>query len=349
MSELKQPVANPQAPVSKPAPAPAKKAEPEKLASVTSSPHVRDKVTTTHIMLYVIIGLLPAAIFGVFNFGIQAAILMIVCIITAVLSEYVYEKLLKLPNTVKDLSAVVTGLLLGMNLPHTAPWWMAVLGSVFAIIVVKQFYGGLGKNFMNPALGGRCFLIISFTARMTTFSYHGITGATPLALSSGKAAAENGLPSIMSMFLGTEAGTIGETSALLLIIGGLFLVIMKVIDFRVPVFYVGSFAVFMAIFGAATNKDLGYFVLSHIFGGGLMLGAIFMATDYVTCPITDMGKIFYGILLGVLTGVIRAFGPSAEGVSYAIIISNMLVPLIEKATIPLAFGLVKERRKKADE
>lgn len=341
MSELKQPEAKSQVQV--------KYAELEKLASVTSSPHVRDKVTTTQIMLYVIIGLLPATVFGIVQFGLNAAMLVAVCIITAVLAEYVYEKLLKMPCTVKDLSAVVTGLLLAINLPSTATWWMAVLGSIFAIVVVKQFYGGIGKNFMNPALGARCFLIISFTARMTTFSYKGITGATPLAIVSGKASAEAGLPSLMSMFLGTEAGTIGETSALLLILGGLFLIIMKVIDFRVPVFYIGSFAVFMAIFGAATGKaDLGYFILSNLFGGGLMLGAIFMATDYVTCPITDMGRVYYGILLGVLTGIIRAFGPSAEGVSYAIIIGNMLVPLIEKATIPLAFGLVRERGKKSD-
>lgn len=337
MSELKQPEVKSQVQV--------KYAELERLASVTSSPHVRDKVTTTQLMLYVIIGLLPATVFGIVQFGLNAAMIVSVCIVTAVLSEYLYERLLKLPCTVKDLSAVVTGLLLGINLPPTAPWWMAVLGSVFAIVVVKQFYGGLGKNFMNPALGARCFLVISFTARMTTFSYQGVTGATPLAIAVGKAEGE--LPKLLSMFLGTEGGTIGETSALLLILGGLFLIVMKVIDFRVPVFYVGSFAVFVAIYGAATGRsDLGYYVLSNLLGGGLMLGAIFMATDYVTCPITDMGRIYYGILLGVVTGIIRSFGPSAEGVSYAIIICNMLVPLIEKATIPLAFGLVKERRKK---
>lgn len=319
------------------------------LASITSSPHVRDKINTTNIMLYVIIGLLPSTIFGIINFGAGAAMLIAVCVISCVLAEYLYEKALKKTVTVKDLSAALTGLLLALNLPSTATWWMAVIGSVFAIVVVKQAYGGLGKNFMNPALGARCFLIISFTARMTSFTYHGVTGATPLAILNGKVE-DAGLvmPTLKSMFLGTEAGTIGETSALLLLIGGIFLIVMKIIDFRVPVFYIGTFAVFMLIFGAATGKtDLLYYVVGNVFAGGLMLGAFFMATDYVTCPITDMGKIYYGIILGLLTGIIRAFGPAAEGVSYAIIISNMLAPLVEKATIPLAFGLRKERRNKA--
>lgn len=319
------------------------------LASITSSPHVRDKVTTTSIMLYVIIGLAPSAIYGIFHFGANAAMLIAVCIISCILAEYLFEKLLKKPITVKDLSATVTGLLLAMNLPPKATWWMAVVGSFFAIIVVKQAYGGLGKNFMNPALGARCFLLISFTARMTNFAYADIAGATPLAILNGKAEGASAMmPTIKSMFIGNEMGTIGETSALLLIVGGIFLIAMKIIDYRVPVFYIGSFAIFMLIFGAATGKEnLGYFVLGNIFAGGLMLGAFFMATDYVTCPITDMGKVYYGIILGLLTGIIRSFGPAAEGVSYAIIISNMLMPLVEKATIPLAFGLKKPERRQA--
>lgn len=320
-----------------------------KVVNITSSPHVRDNITTTNLMLYVIIGLLPATIWGIVQFGANAAMLVIVCIAASVLSEFVYQKLLKLPITINDLSAVVTGLLLAMNLPPTATWWMAVVGSVFAIIIVKQAYGGIGKNFMNPALGARCFLLISFTARMTSFAYKGVAGATPLAIVSGKVeGADLAMPTLKDMFLGFTSGTIGETSALLLIIGGLFLIIMKVVDFRVPLFYILSFTIFISIVGAAKGQsDLGYFILGNIFGGGLMMGAFFMATDYVTCPITDMGKVFYGILLGVLTGIIRGFGPSAEGVSYAIIISNMLAPIIEKSTVPLAFGLVKKERKKA--
>ena len=225
----------------------------------------------------------------------------------------------------------VTGLLLGLNLPATAPWWMCVLGSVFAIIIVKQLFGGLGQNFMNPALGARCFLLISFTGRMTTFTFDGVAMATPLAqLKSGEAV------DTMDMLLGRIPGTIGETSVIAILIGAIFLILMGIIDIRIPGTYLASFVIFIVLFGGH-GFDVNY-ITAHLCGGGLMLGAFFMATDYVTSPITRRGQILFGVCLGVLTGVFRLFGSSAEGVSYAIIFSNLLVPLIEKVTLPKPFG-----------
>jgi electron transport complex protein RnfD/electron transport complex protein RnfC len=208
---------------------------------------------------------------------------------------------------------------------------MCVLGSVFAILIVKQVFGGLGQNFMNPALGARCFLLISFTGRMTTFVYDGVTGATPLALLKY---GEN--VNLMDMLIGNEAGTIGETSVIAILIGALFLIAMGIIDLRIPGTYLASFVVFILLFGGR-GLDITY-ITAHLCGGGLMLGAWFMATDYVTSPITKKGQIVYGICLGVLTGLFRLFGGSAEGVSYAIIISNLFVPMIEKVTLPKPFG-----------
>ena len=240
--------------------------------------------------------------------------------------------------TINDLSAAVTGLLLALNLPPEVPFWIPVIGGVFAIIVVKQVFGGLGQNFMNPALGARCFLLISFAGIMTNFSYHGfggsfdaVTSATPLAaLKAGEAV------NIKDMFLGVIPGTIGETSSLLLIIGGIYLIARKVISWKIPVCYIVTLGIFVLLFGGH-GFDLTY-LAGHLFGGGLMLGAFFMATDYVTSPITPVGKIVFGILLGIFTGIFRLFGGSAEGVSYAIIFCNLLVPLIERFTTPAAFG-----------
>ena len=306
------------------------------LYNVSSSPHVREKDNTQRIMLYVIISLLPASLFGIFNFGYRALVLIVVTILSCVASEWIFEKIVHKKSTVGDLSAVVTGLLLALNLPHTLPWWQAALGGVFAIVVVKMLFGGLGQNFMNPALGARCFLLISFTGSMTSFTYDGVTGATPLALlKSGESV------NTMSMLLGNEAGTIGETSVIALLIGAIFLIMMGVIDLRIPGAYIISFAIFVILFGGH-GLD-GSYLVAHLCGGGLMLGAFFMATDYVTSPITPSGKIIYGIVLGVLTGIFRIFGSSAEGVSYAIIFSNLLVPLIERVTIPRAFGIVREK------
>lgn len=297
--------------------------------NISSSPHVRSKVTTGNIMLMVIIALLPATAFGIVNFGLSALLVVLVTVASAVLTEYLYQKLMHRKVTISDCSAVVTGLLLALNMPPTAPWWMCVLGSVFAILVVKQVFGGLGQNFMNPALGARCFLLISFTGRMTTFVYDGVTGATPLALlKAGEKV------NVFDMFLGNIGGTIGETSVVAILIGAIFLLAKGIIDIRIPASYILSFAVFVLIFG---GFDVTY-LAAHLCGGGLMLGAWFMATDYVTCPITPNGKILFGVCLGILTGVFRLFGGSAEGVSYAIIISNLMVPLIEKVTLPKPFG-----------
>ena len=291
--------------------------------NVSSSPHIRDKVTSSNIMLYVVIALLPATFFGIWNFRHENAwILVVVTTAAAVLSEYLYEN---------DFSAVVTGLLLALNLPPTLPWWMGVLGAVFAIIVVKQLFGGLGQNFMNPALGARCFLLICFAGKMTYFVYDGVTGPTPLAeLKAGETV------NTLSMLLGNIRGTIGETSVVAIMIGAMFLILMGVIDLRIPGTYIVTFVIFITLFGGHGFDP--QYITAHLCGGGLMLGAWFMATDYVTSPITSKGKILFGICLGCLTGLFRLFGGSAEGVSYAIIISNLLVPLIEKVTLPKPFG-----------
>lgn len=309
----------------------------ENKLKMSSSPHIRSKVTSANIMLYVTIALLPASAFGIWNFGMSALVMLICTTASAVLTEYIYEKLMHKKITVDDFSAVVTGLLLGLNMPASAPWWMGVIGGIFAILIVKQLFGGLGQNFMNPALGARCFLLISFTSQMTTFVYDGVTGPTPLAqLKSGEAVDS------MSMLLGRIPGTIGETSVIAIIIGAIFLILMGVIDLRIPGTYIATFVVFIGIFGHFANPDVGFFdpqyITAHLCGGGLMLGAWFMATDYVTSPITKRGQIVYGMLLGILTGLFRLFGGSAEGVSYAIIISNLIVPLIERVTLPKPFG-----------
>ncbi len=309
----------------------------ENKLKMSSSPHIRSKDTSGKIMLYVTIALLPASAFGIWNFGLSALVMLICTTASSVLTEYIYEKLMHKKITVDDFSAVVTGLLLGLNMPASAPWWMGVIGGIFAILIVKQLFGGLGQNFMNPALGARCFLLISFTSQMTTFVYDGVTGPTPLAqLKAGEAVDS------MSMLLGRIPGTIGETSVIAIIIGAIFLILMGVIDLRIPGTYIVTFIVFIGIFGHFANPDVGFFdpqyITAHLCGGGLMLGAWFMATDYVTSPITKKGQIVYGMLLGILTGLFRLFGGSAEGVSYAIIISNLVVPLIERVTLPKPFG-----------
>ena len=300
--------------------------------NVSSSPHIRDRVTSSNIMLMVVISLLPATFFGIWNFRHENAwILIVLTTAAAVLAEYLWEKLMHKPVTIKDFSAVVTGLLLALNLPPTLPWWMGVVGAFFAIIVVKQLFGGLGQNFMNPALGARCFLLICFAGKMTNFVYDGVTGPTPLAnLKAGESVDS------FAMLIGNTSGTIGETSVIALMIGAMFLILMGVIDLRIPGTYILTFVIFISLFGGHGFDP--QYITAHLCGGGLMLGAWFMATDYVTSPITSKGKIVYGICLGCLTGLFRLFGGSAEGVSYAIIISNLLVPLIEKATLPKPFG-----------
>lgn len=310
-----------------------------KLLNVSSSPHVRCSVNTQNLMLDVVIAMLPAAAFGVYNFGVHALLVLLVTSAVCVASEYVYEKLMHKPITIADGSALVTGMILALNMPPQIPVWVPALGGIFAIIVVKQLYGGLGQNFMNPALGARCFLLIAFAADMTNFTVDGYSGATPLAL-----IREQGVGAVntMNMLIGKTAGTIGETSAIAILIGAMFLILMGVITLRIPGTYIITFVVFISLFGGH-GFDIDY-IVAELCGGGLMLGAFFMATDYVTSPITPKGQILYGILLGILTGLFRIFGANAEGVSFAIILSNLLVPMIERITIPKAFGQVKEAK-----
>ena len=300
---------------------------------VSASPHVRSKDNTSDIMFDVVLALVPATAFGLYLHGWYAALLVAVCIGSCVGFEALYQACMHKKVTVGDFSAVVTGLLLAMNLPPEFPIWMAILGSAFAIIVVKQLFGGLGQNFMNPALGARCFLLIAFSRYMTAFVYDGVSTATPLAILKN-----GGSVNIKDMFLGYTAGTIGETSTVALLIGAVYLLIKRVISPKIPLIYIGTFAVCIAIYAVTKNYNVAEFVAAHICGGGLMLGAWFMATDYVTSPITSKGKVVYAVMLGLLTFVLRIFGGSAEGVSYAIIISNLFVPLIERVTVPKAFG-----------
>ena len=314
------------------------------LLHVSASPHIRAKADTAVLMKTVVMALAPAAIFGVINFGPYALLILALSVVSACVFEALMDKILKRPPSLRDFSAVVTGLLLGMNLPPTAPFWMPILGSAFAIIVVKMLFGGLGQNFMNPALGARCFLLISFAGKMCDFTVPStallpvvdtVSGATPLA--AVKAGEDINL---LASFIGYTKGTIGETSAILLLLGGIYLMIKKIIDWRIPIFYLGTFSIFILIFGGhgMDPATLPYYLACELCTGGIMLGAWFMATDYVTSPITPKGRIYFGVILGLLTGLFRLFGASAEGVSYAIIISNLLVPLIERVSVRRAFG-----------
>ena len=288
------------------------------LLKVSSNPHIRSKVTTSSIMTAVVIALLPAAGFGIYNFGPRALAVMAVTLASTVLTELLFGWLWKKKITISDMSAVVTGLLLALNLPVSIPLWMAALGGVFAILVVKMLFGGLGQNFMNPALAARCFLLISFPSQMTNFACDAYTGATPLAaLKAGESV------NVMNMIVGKTAGTIGETSVIALLIGACFLILIGVIDLRIPGTYIVTVILFAGIFGGH-GFDPAY-LSAQLAGGGLIL-------------ITIKGQYVYGAVLGLLTGIFRIFGPGAEGVSYAIILGNLLVPLIEKFTMPVAFG-----------
>ena len=316
----------------------------EKLLNVSSSPHVRDHSSTKSIMRDVVIALLPAALVGIYNFRLSAVLVILTTCVTCMLSEYIWQKCMKQPVTTGDFSALLTGLLLALNLPATIPLWMCVVGGVFAIIVAKQMFGGLGQNFMNPALAGRCFMMLSFSSAMTSFTVkkgaaymYGVavdatSSATPLAQ-----VKEGGLPDLKAMFLGTTTGTIGETSVAALLIGAIYLLAKRIIDWKIPVVYILTFSVFDIAYQMAAG-NAAYQLVYELCGGGLILGAFFMATDYVTSPITAKGKVIYGILLGLLTGLFRFFGESAEGVSFAIIIANVCVPLIERWTVPKPFG-----------
>ena len=302
----------------------------DNLYTVSMAPHIRSNASTTSIMLDVAIALIPSLVFGIYNFGLRALIIILICVVSCIASEYLYEKLMKKPVTVGDCSALVTGLILAVNLPSTVPFWLPVIGGAFAIIVVKMLFGGLGQNFMNPALAARCFLLISFTSLMTNFPVvDGVSSATPLtSLKSG------GSADLLKMFLGTHSGCIGETSAAAILIGAGYLLFRKVISIKIPLSVVLSSAAFIALFSALNGSTVTVqYLLTQICGGGLLSGAVFMATDYVSSPATAPGKIIFGILIGYLTALFRIYGGSAEGVSYAIILANLTTPLIEKLTL----------------
>lgn len=303
---------------------------------VTSSPHLKHSDTVRDIMLDVIIALLPAAIYGCVIFGLKAAAILLCTVASAVLSEYLWNKILKKPNTIGDLSAAVTGLLLGMNLSSEVPLWIAFLGGMIAIIVVKQMFGGIGNNFANPAIAARIVLLVSFPTAMTRFVnpvIHTVSSATPLA-NLGGMIENNDLPvNFTNLFFGKHSGCIGETCGFLLIVGGLYLIIRRVITPTAPICFVGSVALLSLIFGDN--------VTVAVFGGGLLLGAVFMATDYTTSPTTEPGKAIFGIGCGIITFVIRHFASLPEGVSYSILIMNILTPYINRLTLKKPFGYEK--------
>lgn len=312
-----------------------------KKLTVSASPHVRSPHTATGIMLDVIIALIPALIAAVVIFGAQVLLVTIVCVGTAVLAEYLSRKVMKRHQTIGDLSAVVTGLLLAFNLPVSIPLWIAALGSIIAIVVVKQMFGGIGQNFVNPALAARIILLVSFPSKMTGWTLDGVTTATPLAsLKSGEVISTE-LPSMVDMLLGKHGGCLGEVCSVALILGGIYLIVRKVISPAIPLSYIGTVAVFMLLAGKGSLEFTAYQLLS----GGLLIGAIFMATDYTTSPVSFKGKIIFGIGCGLITAAIRVFGGYPEGVSFSIIIMNILVPHIERLTTAKPFGTPKKDKK----
>ncbi|MBS4785673.1 MAG: RnfABCDGE type electron transport complex subunit D [Clostridiales bacterium] len=304
--------------------------------TVAPSPHIKDKATTSSLMLSVIIALVPAAVASVVIFGISSLVLIATCVIACVVSEYLFNLLCKKPQTVGDLSAVVTGILLAFNLPSTFPVWMAVVGSVAAIMVVKGLFGGIGQNFANPAITGRVILLISFAGPMTSFlvpqkiigGYELVSGATPLALNAAGEVVS--IPSYLDMFLGLRGGSLGETCILALLVGGIFLIVRGVISPIIPVSYLATVAVFALLVGEDP--------IFHLLAGGVVLGAFFMATDYVTSPVTDKGKLIFGIGCGLITMLIRVFGSYPEGTSFAILLMNILTPHIDNLTKSKPFG-----------
>lgn len=314
-----------------------------KTLNVSISPHTRSHETTASIMADVIVALIPSIAVGVSVFGARAFAITMLSVVSCVASEYIYEKLLKKPVTITDLSAVVTGLILAVNLYSTAPWWLPVLGGAFAIIVVKMLYGGIGQNFMNPALAARCFLLLSFSRIMTDYpTLDGVSSPTPLTL-----AKQGVYTPLNDLLLGTHSGTIGETSAVAIIIGAVYLCAKKVIRPREPLSVIISTGVFVTFFGLIQGTPITLdYLLVHMLGGGMLLGAVFMASDYTTTPVTPWGQVMFGCCVGFITALIRCVGGGVEGVSYAIIISNILTPYIEKLTAPRPFGVKKERDKK---
>ena len=321
----------------------------------SSSPHIRSNEDTRSIMLDVIIALLPAMGWSIYCFGIKALVLTLVSVVSCVFFEWAYRKLMKKSCMVGDLSAVVTGMLLSFVCPVDLPWWVIIIGAFFSIVVVKQLYGGIGCNFLNPALAGRAFLLASYATCMTTWAIPQIrpdvtSAATPMAIM--KEGTEEALTTLMSnypigdMFLGKIGGSLGEVSALCLLVGGIYLLIRKVISWQIPVAYIGTVAI-LTLIAAPAGMDNVQYMLYNVFGGGLMLGAIFMATDYATSPVTKPGQLIFGIGCGLLTCFIRRFGSYPEGVCYSILIMNCTTWLLDKYIRPTIYGAVKKEKKEA--
>lgn len=311
---------------------------------VSGTPHVRSKESIQSIMRDVIIALVPATAAGIYYFGLRALILIVAAIVSAVFFEWLYEKITKKPVTISDLSAVVTGLLLAMNLPAAAPIWVPIVGSAFAIIFAKQLFGGLGQNFINPALAGRAFLLASYPTEMTTWTAPtGFSGADAVAVATplSELKAGTGLSaSLGDLVLGNVGGCIGETCAIALIIGGIYLLYKHVISWKIPVIYIATVFILFAVIGRQGVR----MPVQEIFAGGVMLGGIFMATDYASSPVTPKGQIIFAIGAGLITYLIRTFGGYPEGVSYSILLMNVCVPLIERFTEPTIFGALPKTK-----
>ena len=320
---------------------------------VSSSPHIRSNQDTSYIMKQVVLALLPATLAGIFFFRLSALNVLFFCIAGCVGAEFIYQKITKKESTIGDFSAVVTGLLLAFNVPASLPWWMCLLGAAFAIIVVKMVFGGIGNNFVNPALAARAFLLASFPVAMTMWTKTGVnwvssgnidayTSATPLSIlkagSNGISILKDSGISLFDMFIGNISGCIGETSAILIILGGLYLMYKGIINYVIPTFYIATVAILMFILGGFNLT----FVIYELLAGGLMLGAFFMLTDYTTSPMTKKGQIIYAVLAGLITTVIRLYGGYPEGVSYSILFVNVMTPLIDKYTKTKVFGEVSK-------
>ena len=308
---------------------------------VSSSPHIRDDGTVQKIMSDVVIALLPATIGAVYYFRTNALILIILAVLTAVLAEAAVQKMRKQPVTIKDMSAVVTGLLIALNISPASAWWLPVIGSAFAIVIVKQLFGGLGRNFMNPALAARILLTLSWTERMTEWvsPVDLVSTATPLSYIKGEMSVPANAPALFDTFIGNIGGSMGETSALLLILGALYLIYRNVIAVKIPLVYIGTVAALTLIYSGFDVHYMAY----HVFSGGLMIGAIYMATDYASSPVTQKGRIVFAFGCGLLTTVIRLFGGLNEGVGFSILLMNVATPLIERYTVPVVFGEVKKQ------
>ena len=326
----------------------------DNLLVVSHSPHITGNDTVRRTMLDVIIALIPALIAGTLVFGYRALVVTVISVLACVLFEWLWGKLLKKPATVGDLSAIVTGMLLAFNMPVTIPLWMVVIGAFFAIIIVKQFFGGLGHNFMNPALAARAFLLASWALAMTTWvaphtsvpfwnTADVVTSATPLAAYAGAEGAVSELPGYFDLFIGNVSGCIGETSVLAILIGGIYLIVRRVIRIRIPLTYLLTVALGTWMFAGHDGLFTGD-ALYQIMAGGVMLGAFFMATDYTTTPYTPVGQIIFGIGCGVITVLIRVWGGYPEGCSYSILLMNIVTPLIDRITAPKRYGASKKRK-----